>query len=201
MSPPAAPSYFERNPFQTSVIVGTVKTSAADLVAQVVAEKKTFSEIDWRRNAVFIVFGSVYLGGFQYWIMVHKYRAWFPTMDSFAKLSIAGKLKDRAGMLDAGKMVMYDLCVHLPFMYFPSFYCCKEVVFGESFSPFDIVRNGVTKYAANARDDITACLKLWGPSDCIQFSLPVHLRMPFRHVVSFFWTSYVSFTRGAKEQE
>lgn len=40
-------------------------------------------------------------------------------------------------------------------------------------------------------------IKLWGPSDCIQFCLPIHISMPFRHMVSFFWTAYVSFTRGA----
>ena len=31
----------------------------------------------------------------------------------------------------------------------------------------------------------------------IQFVLPLHIRMPFRHLVSFFWTAYVRFTRGA----
>jgi len=35
--------------------------------------------------AVGVVFGFVYLGGFQWWLMVHKYRQWFPTMDRFAK--------------------------------------------------------------------------------------------------------------------
>ena len=44
-------------------------------------------------------------------------------------------------------------------------------------------------------------IKLWGPSDCIQFVLPMHIRLPFRHLVSFFWTAYVSFTRGAIEDD
>ena len=58
--------------------VATVKTSAADIVAQVVAERKSFDEIDWKRNAIFVVFGFAYLGGFQYWLMVTQYRKWFP---------------------------------------------------------------------------------------------------------------------------
>ena len=58
-------------------------------------------------------------------------------------------------------------------------------------------RDGVTKYINNAKDDLTAMIKLWGPSDCIQFVLPMYIRLPFRHMVSFFWTAYVSFTRGA----
>jgi hypothetical protein len=44
-------------------------------------------------------------------------------------------------------------------------------------------------------------IKLWGPSDCVQFVLPLHIRMPFRHAVSFFWTAYVSFTRGSIDKE
>jgi hypothetical protein len=51
------------------------------------------------------------------------------------------------------------------------------------------------------KEDLTAMVKLWGPSDCIQFVLPIYIRMPFRHFVSFFWTAYVSFTRGAIDEE
>jgi hypothetical protein len=58
-------------------------------------------------------------------------------------------------------------------------------------------KDGVSKYVNNAKDDLSAMIKLWGPSDCIQFVLPVHIRLPFRHIVSFFWTAYVSYTRGS----
>jgi hypothetical protein len=57
--------------------------------------------------------------------------------------------------------------------------------------------DGTKNYIKNSKEDLTAMIKLWGPSDCIQFVLPVHIRLPFRHVVSFFWTAYVSFTRGS----
>lgn len=33
--------------------------------------------------------------------------------------------------------------------------------------------------------------------DCVQVMMPIHTRMIFRHFISFFWTSYVSFSRGA----
>jgi hypothetical protein len=122
-------------------------------------------------------------------------------MDRFAKLSVADKLKDTAGIIDAGKMVLFDIFVHLPLIYFPTFYTVKELVGGHSWNPMDWAKDGVTKYMNNAKDDLTAMIKLWGPSDCIQFVLPVHIRLPFRHVVSLFWTSYVSFTRGAIEPE
>mmetsp|Transcript_40580 Transcript_40580/g.98007 ORF Transcript_40580/g.98007 Transcript_40580/m.98007 type:complete len:259 (+) Transcript_40580:1441-2217(+) len=194
-------SFVKDHPFKFQLGVATVKTSAADMVAQVVAEQKSFDEIDWRRNGLFVVFGFTYLGCFQYWLMVTKYRHWFPTMDRFAKLSFAEKLKDTAGMMDAMKMVLFDVTIHLPVLYFPTYYAVKEFVGGQSWNPTDWVRDGVTKYANNAKEDLTAMIKLWGPSDCIQFVLPVHIRLPFRHVVSFFWTAYVSFTRGAIEED
>jgi Mpv17 / PMP22 family len=192
-------SFAKENPFVFQLGVATAKTSAADLVAQVVGEKKSFEEVDWKRNAIFVVFGFAYLGGFQYWLMVNKYRQWFPTMDRFAKLPFAEKLKDTAGIIDAGKMVMFDIIVHLPVMYFPTYYAVKEFVGGQSWNPADWVMDGVTKYAKNSKEDLTAMVKLWLPSDCVQFVLPMHIRLPFRHIVSFFWTAYVSFTRGAIE--
>jgi hypothetical protein len=194
-------SFVKENPFVFQLGVATVKTSAADLMAQVAGERKSLSEVDWKRNAIFVVFGFAYLGGFQYWLMVNKYRQWFPTMDRFAKLSFAEKLKDTAGIIDAGKMVIFDIMVHLPIIYFPTYYSVKELVGGNSWNPMHWVKDGVTKYSNNAKEDLTAMLQLWLPSDCIQFVLPVHIRLPFRHVVSFFWTAYVSFTRGAIEAE
>jgi hypothetical protein len=191
----------KENPFLFQLGIATTKTSGADILAQVVAEGKSFDEIDWKRNGVFLVFGFAYLGGFQYYLMVTKYRQWFPTMDRFAKLPFAAKLKDTAGLLDAAKMVLFDLIVHLPMIYFPTYYTVKEFVGGHSWNPADWVKDGVTRYVGNSKEDLTAMLQLWGPSDCIQFVLPVHIRLPFRHVVSFFWTAYVSFTRGAIEED
>ena len=194
-------TFAEKNPFTFQLFVATAKTMGADLMVQVGPEGKKFDEIDWKRNGIFVVFGFAYLGGFQYWIMVTKYRQWFPTMDRFAKLSFAQKLKDTAGILDAGKMVLFDVIVHLPLMYFPTYYTVKEFVSGTSNSPVEWVTDGVSKYSNNAKEDLTAMIKLWGPSDCVQFVLPMHIRMPFRHLVSFFWTAYVSFTRGAIDDD
>jgi len=206
--PLAEPSSFSKlanwpkeHPFLFQLGIATTKTSGADLIVQTVVERKKWDEIDWKRNGIFVMFGFAYLGGFQYYIMVTKYRQWFPTMDRFAKLPLAEKIKDTAGILDAMKMICFDIFVHLPWMYFPSYYTCKEIVSGSSYNPVDWVKGGITKYSKNMQEDLTAMIKLWGPSDCVQFVLPVHIRMPFRHLVSFFWTAYVSFTRGAVEKD
>ena len=193
-------SFAERNPFVFQLAIATGKTAGADLMVQMVVEKKKLSEIDWRRNGIFVAFGFAYLGGFQYWIMVNKYRQWFPTMDRFAKMPFAEKIKDTAGIIDAAKMVAFDIFVHLPFMYFPSYYTCKEFVTSDSWNPIDWVTMGCSKYYGNMKEDLPAMVKLWGPSDCIQFVLPLHIRLPFRHFVSFFWTAFVSFTRGGSEE-
>ena len=183
-SSPATKSFAERHPFALQLGVATAKTSAADAMVQIVVEKKSPHEIDYRRNAIFVVFGFAYLGGFQYWLMVNKFGKWFPTRARFSQLTLAEKLKDTAGMLDALKMVAFDVFVHLPLIYFPSYYTCKEIVTGTSWNPLDWVKDGCAKYWANKEDDLTAMIKLWGPSDCIQFSMPIHISMPFRHLVS-----------------
>jgi len=193
--------FAKRNPFAFQLIVATAKTMAADLMTQVVAEGKSVDDIDWKRNGLFVIFGFAYLGGFQYWLMVNKFRQWFPTMDRFAKLSLLEKINDRAGMVDAVKMVVFDVLIHLPMIYFPCYYTVKEFVSGSSWNPVDLVKTSLSKYSQNFKDDFSAMIRLWGPSDCIQFILPVHIRLPFRHFVSFFWTAYVSFTRGAMESE
>ena len=149
-------SFPKDHPFAFQMIVATAKTAAADLMIQMVAEGKKLSEVDWRRNGIFVVFGFAYLGGFQWYLMVSKYRQWFPTMDRFAKMSLAEKMKDTAGILDAGKMVLFDILVHLPLMYFPTYYTVKEFVGGESWNPTDWVRDGVSKYIKNAPSDLEA---------------------------------------------
>jgi len=190
-------SFAKRNPFIFQLGVATGKTMTADLMTQTVAEGKNWNEIDWKRNGIFVIFGFAYLGGFQYWLLVTKYRQWFPTMDRFAKLSLMEKMKDKAGIVDAIKMVFFDIIVHLPMIYFPTYYTVQELVSGSSWNPINCIKDAFAKYSHNMKNDLTAMVKLWGPSDCIQFVLPIHIRMPFRHLVSFFWTAYVSYTRGS----
>ena len=61
-------------------------------------------------------------------------------MDRFAKLPFAEKLKDSAGMIDAVKMVLFDVIIHLPVIYFPTYYTVKEFVSGSSWNPANWVR-------------------------------------------------------------
>ena len=81
-------SFPVRAPFAFNVIVATAKTSAADAIAQIAVEKKSFSEFNWNRNAVFVVFGAAYIGIFQYWLQVNLFSKWFAGCAPFANASI-----------------------------------------------------------------------------------------------------------------
>lgn len=72
----AGKSFAERNPFVFQLGVATSKTAAADMLVQVVVEKKKMNELDLKRNGIFVLFGFAYLGGFQYWLMVTKFSKW-----------------------------------------------------------------------------------------------------------------------------
>ena len=58
------------------------------------------------------------------------------------------------------------------------------------------VGNGLEKYQANFAKDEFDLIRVWLPADLICFSVPLYLRLPVRHVVSFVWTAYLSFARG-----
>jgi len=51
----------QRRPFLVGTITTVVKTSAADLFAQKVMEKKEWEDVDWRRHGLFCTFGLFYL--------------------------------------------------------------------------------------------------------------------------------------------
>jgi len=188
-------------PFLAQLAVSTVKTTAADILVQTVAEKKSLKDIDWRRTAIFAGFGFAYLGCFQWYLLINMYSKWFPTMKHFAALPLREKLRCKQGLIEGVKMVVFDVVVHSPMIYFPSYYTLKEFVGGPSWNPSEWVKDGLRKYYKNAPQDLSAMVMVTIPSDCVQVMMPIHSRMIFRHFISFFWTSYVSFSRGALDDD
>jgi len=188
-------SFPVRHPFTSNVIIATAKTSAADLIAQTAVEGKGFSEIDWQRNAVFIAFGAVYIGVFQYFLQVRCFSTWFKGAAEFANSSLAAKCRDKAGLSLLAKQIGFDCGLHLPFIYLPTFYVIKESVTGKG-SPVDWVKGGTEKYVKNFSSDVPVMLKVWFPADILCFTVPMWLRLPIRHAISLGWTTYLSFLRG-----
>lgn len=183
-------------PYATNIIVATVKTAAADLMAQTLVEGKPLAEVDWKRNLVFVVFGAGYLGAFQWLIQVNFFAKLFPNMAAFANASWATKMGDRQGQLNVLYQCFLDAFIHLPLVYLPTFYVVKEMVLGGKANPAEWAADGVNKYLTNWWVDVPQLIYVWTPTDLVCFSVPLYLRMPLRHVVSFAWTVYLSFLRG-----
>ena len=83
----------KRHPYATNIVIATVKTSICDILVQKYVEKK--ERIDWKRNAVFLAFGFLYLGVLQWFVYVTLFKRWFPGMVKFANQPLRKKLRNR----------------------------------------------------------------------------------------------------------
>lgn len=185
-------------PSANNLIIATVKTSAADLVAQCVIERKSITEVDWKRNLVFCLFGAAYLGAFQYWYQVNVFKRMFTGVEKFTTQPWAAKLRDGPGLMALGAQTALDLGM-LTCVYLPTFYVFKASVFSNTWDASAWVSNGIGNYTKNWNKDVYDVFRVWGPADLVCFSVPLWLRLPVRHIVSFVWTAYLSFARGANK--
>lgn len=187
-------TFAQTYPFANNVGIATLKTAAADLLAQTVIAQTPVSEIDWQRSLLFCLFGATYLGGFQYWYQVNIFKKMFD-VDQFTNKSWSDKLKDTKGLKALAAQTALDLGV-LTAIYLPTFYMFKASVFSGSADPIVWASTGLDNYQMNFAKDEFDLLRVWFPADLICFSVPLYLRLPVRHVVSFVWTAYLSFSRG-----
>jgi hypothetical protein len=86
----------------------------------------------------------------------------------------------------------------LTFIYLPTFYVFKAGVFSSGWNVQEWGETGVTCYRKNWDKDVYDLFRVWVPADLICFSVPLFMRLPVRHIVSFVWTAYISFMRGSK---
>ena len=186
--------FAKQYPFLNNIAIATTKTAAADLLAQTVIGHTPLLEVDIQRSALFMIFGAVYLGGFQYLYQVQVFKKLFD-IDKFTNLSWKEKLEDKEGLKNLAMQTALDLTV-LTFVYLPTFYIFKAGVFSGSPDPGLWVSSGWESYTTNFAKDEVDLLKVWFPADLVCFSVPLYLRLPSRHIVSFVWTAYLSFARG-----
>jgi len=178
-------------PMLFGATISTFKTSLSDLLVQKVVEKK--EAIDWKRNLAFASFGCFYLGGVQYSLYVPIFGRMFPNAASFAAKSIREKLKDGKGLLDLGKQVFIDQCIHHPLLYFPVFYAIKEVVTKETPN----LKGAMLEYKENMKEDLTALWKIWIPATIFNFAfMPMWGRIPTVAATSLVWSCVLSTMRG-----
>mmetsp|Transcript_47909 Transcript_47909/g.154295 ORF Transcript_47909/g.154295 Transcript_47909/m.154295 type:complete len:275 (-) Transcript_47909:246-1070(-) len=185
------------NPLANNLGIATVKTASADLLAQLVIAQTPVAELDYSRLLLFASFGLVYLGGFQYLYQVQVFKRLFD-VDAFTSQPWADKLRDGPGLRALAAQTALDLAV-LSLIYLPTFYVFKAAVFSDAatgFEPAGCISSGIEKYQANFGKDEFDLLRVWLPADLVCFSVPLYLRLPVRHVVSFVWTAYLSFARA-----
>jgi hypothetical protein len=187
-------------PSANNLIIATIKTGGADLLAQMAVEGKGVSEVDWKRNAVFCMFGGAYLGMFQYWYQINIFKKIFPaSVERFTTLPLKEKLADVPGLKALAGQTVLDVSM-LSFVYLPTFYSFKAGVFDkEGVGPVGWVKTGTGQWMNNFSSDAVKIVQFWTPVDIVCFSIPLYLRLPVRHIFSFMWTAYLSVIRGANK--
>lgn len=88
----------------------------------------------------------------------------FPNASSFAAKSIRDKVKDTKGQIALVAQVFLDQCVHHPLMYFPAFYCTKEIVTSGGKPDF---KNALSTCKTNMKEDLLALWKIWVPATLV----------------------------------
>ena len=186
--------FARRYPFLNNLLIATFKSGAADFMAQTVIGGAALRKLDLSRSILFMLFGAIYSGAFQWLYQVRIFQKLFD-VNKFTQQSWAKKLRDRAGLQSLAAQTALDLGV-LTAVYLPTFYIFKASVFSGSLDPIDWIQTGFTQYRTHLVKDALDVVRVWLPADLICFSVPMYLRLPVRHSVAFLWTAYLSFTRG-----
>ena len=105
-------------------------------------------------------------------------------------------MKDTEGLVQLAMQIALNLTI-LSCVYLPTFYLFKAVFFGDC-SLMSCFGDSWGTYTENFENDLAPLLKCWGPADLLCFSVPLYLRIPIRHVVSFCWTIYFSIVQSKK---
>lgn len=176
-------AFFKQRPLFVSLVGNTIKTAAADVVAQKYIEQK--EDLDMRRLAVFTTFGFAYLGGWQHFLFNKL----------FVQCERAMTLAKWKPFTQSSVLTFLDLGVHTPLMYYPCFYGIKSFIEEKG------TDDALATYKENINSDMVAMWKVWVPAQMTNFMfVPLHMRMPFITSVSFGWTMILSMMRGGAQQ-
>ena len=182
--------------FLFGVGLTSLKTALADVWTQRVILKRSLAALDRRRVLIFAAYGLCYLGLVQYWLFVLAFPALFPSAAMFAALPLAAKLGDHRGQRAVVCQVALDQAIHWPFFAIPMFHIFKGLVERRS------LLASLRSCRAVWFSDVKACWAVWVPAGLINFScMPLSLRVPFTALVSFGYTSFVSYRRGSPLDE
>ncbi len=187
----------QKHPFASQVAIATSTTSVADLITQKAVERR--ERVDWERNALFLAFGFAYLGVAQWGLYVRMFSRLFPDIERFCNLAWRDKIRDRAGIKTLFAQIGLDFFFVQPFIYYPAFYSFKTLV--EETDGKSRPRQAFEKWRDNFIVDNLGMMAFWFPLEVVILSVPLWLRMPLTHAVSFTWCTVLSFFRGGKEDK
>ena len=191
-------SFPVRHPFVFGVAVAGIKTGVADCIVQIFIDGKDPKDLDQKRIALFFAFGTVFCGMWQYALFVKLMPRLVPGAARFAAKPIREKLTDRAGIRGLFLQLFVENGINNPLVYFPTFYTIKAMLDENTYDLRTSIPRGIETWKTNFSTDVPAILKVWVPAQLFNFAFsPMWMRVPFVAAVSFGWTCYVSFRRGA----
>lgn len=171
--------FSNRRPFIAAAFTaGTILTSA-DLTSQSLefSFKGLPFDYEWRRTLSLAAFGFIYYGG--------PVKALYLMYDKFFRTAIA--------------KVMFDVCIHTPFMLIPTFYGITCTIKGKSMS------ETWKQLKEEWVEASLGSLCFWVPTCFLNFTfVPQHSRILVISVMSFFhktWLSWVSNRRSKQDSE
>ena len=100
------------------------------------------------------------------------------------------------GFLRAIRMTIFDECINAPFLWLPPAYMAQAIVYGTS------IREAIQKYITDVREHglLIKYWSIWIPMSLFNFAIvPLHFRVAFVAVVSFFWMIILSIVANRKE--
>eukprot|EP00041_Stephanoeca_diplocostata_P037881 m.1454979 g.1454979 ORF g.1454979 m.1454979 type:complete len:176 (-) comp25119_c0_seq37:2393-2920(-) len=105
-------------------------------------------------------------------------------------------------LLQLSKQVFADILIIQPFMFWPTYYTFKEFCFSppsDTRKPGAIVVDALQKARMHSFADNVGMGAFWIPANYYIYALPMYLRLPVNHGVSFLWCCILSLWRGSKE--
>jgi hypothetical protein len=175
-----ANAFAARNPWTTAVATTALKTTLADVMTQQYIEGK--AELDFRRMAVFGLFGASYQGAGQYFIWNYLMVRWLPTARGFTW----------------AHRVFFVNAICDPLFFFPTFYSVKWLLTAmpKGRTAPECIGMGLVDYRCNCLQDWMNSWAMWVPGHCVTANLPPHLRVPWVAALSFGYCCILSATRG-----
>jgi len=172
-------------PLRLAVGFSMFKAGTADIFTQSILEKRP--EVDLKRTSVFLTFGCIYQGFFQYFLWNIAFERIFPGASLVANLQ---------------KVAVTNL-IGDPLFFFPTFYTVREALIGPKHdSSFDLVRAALGHYANNYIRDWMTSWTIWFPGHTVTyFLMPIHLRVPWVATASFGYVCILSYLRGDQKSE